>query len=147
MALKNLATLGWFVFNLRTVPFEKIAQQNTYKWAENTRFGQEAGAQFIGIGTESRTLSGTLAPELTGGPSGLDTLNEMAATGKCWHFLEGTGVSQGYWYITGVSRDSKHLIDDGRAQVIGFSVELKKYPEARPNSQDIGPLKMSKNTA
>jgi uncharacterized protein len=125
--INSLMSLGLFVFSLKTAPFDKINRSTDYRWAENARFNQGAAAQFLGPGTDTITLTGQLAPQITGGSYNLDLLRIMAGTGKAWPLIDGRGFPLGYWYIESQSEDRSYLTDDGQARKIDFTLKLKRY--------------------
>lgn len=61
-----LMVLGLFVFERFTLPHQSMQYSKDYRWASNDRVGNPPAYQFLGEET-SRTLSGVLYPEITGG--------------------------------------------------------------------------------
>lgn len=122
-----LMTLGLFVFELATAPFESTNRQTAWRWASKDRAAGPPAHQFLGPGADSLTLDGVLMPELTGGIEALDQLREMAAEGKAWILVSGDGRNQGTWFIDGVTEKSSHHLPNGQARRIEFSLSLKRY--------------------
>jgi hypothetical protein len=58
---------GYFIFNLYTVPYQSLQQEQVWRHAANQRVGARPAYQFLGAGEQTITLTGTLVPELTGG--------------------------------------------------------------------------------
>ncbi|TXE74238.1 phage tail protein [Serratia nevei] len=125
-----MLTLGLFVFMLRTVPYQTMNRQMDYRWPENNRVGQRATSQFLGVDTETITLSGQLLPELTGGRLSLLTLQTMAEQGRAWPLIEGSGTIYGMFVIQKISQTSTHFFPDGQPRQINFDITLKRVDES-----------------
>ncbi|MBR9779808.1 MAG: phage tail protein [Rhodospirillales bacterium] len=122
-----LLSLGLFVFQLRTMPYEELKRSTEYRWASNNRFGKAPAHQFLGEGEDDLTITGKLMPELTGGPVHLDKLREMAASGKAWILTAGNGDVLGKWFIQRIEDNRSHFISNGDARKIEFTISLKRY--------------------
>ncbi|MCP1107281.1 phage tail protein [Serratia nevei] len=125
-----MLTLGLFVFMLRTIPYQTMNRQMDYRWPENGRVGQRATSQFLGVDTETITLSGQLLPELTGGRLSLLTLQTMAEQGRAWPLIEGSGTIYGMFVIQKISQTSTHFFPDGQPRQINFDITLKRVDES-----------------
>nr|SAY41514.1 Phage P2 GpU [Serratia marcescens] len=125
-----MLTLGLFVFMLRTVPYQTMNRQMDYRWPENNRVGQRATSQFLGVDTETITLSGQLLPELTGGRLSLLTLQTMAEQGRAWPLIEGSGTIYGMFVLQKISQTSTHFFPDGQPRQINFDITLKRVDES-----------------
>jgi phage protein U len=88
--------LGMFVFSLPTLAYQELQRQTQWKFASNSRVGRRDALQFTGKGDDAITLSGWIAPELTGSVFSLDALRLMADTGKSWFLIQGTGR---IWFV------------------------------------------------
>ncbi len=124
-----LAALGLFVFSLKTAPFQQLSRDTRQRWAANNRIGQRPALQHMGPGEDTITLSGVLAPEITGGPASLDVLRLMADSGKAWTLLDGKGFFYGLWGIDGISETRTLFFANGTARRIEFSLSLKRIGE------------------
>lgn len=120
-------SLGFFVFSLKTAPFDQLTRDTAYRWAQNERFGQGAASQFLGPGEDNIAIKGQLAPEITGGEKNLDRLRLMASTGTAWPLINGEGWPLGFWYIEAVNEDKSYFTKDGQARLIDFTLKLKRY--------------------
>lgn len=129
-----LMALGLFVFSTKTAPLQQHARQTAWRVSSINRVGKRPSYQFLGPGDDTKTLSGTLYPELTGGPISLDVLRHMADTGKAWPLIEGTGKFYGNWSITSVEETATHLLQDGTAQKIEFSLSITRVDD---NNQSV----------
>jgi len=126
-----LATLGGFVFELKTVPYQQLQRSNQWRWSENARTGRRPAAQYLGPGEDAITLSGSLYPELTGGSADLDTLRAMAGEGKSFTFIDGEGHIYGLWFIVSI-RETRSVLDEyGSAKKIEFEIGLKRADDTQ----------------
>lgn len=122
-----LMSLGEFIFEINTAPFETFKRQNAWRWPSNSRTTSTNAHQFTGKDEESVDLAGVLMPEVSGGPSNLRQLREMADKGEPYLMMAGNGEIFGYYIITNISEDRSYFLADGTAQKIDFSLQLKRY--------------------
>ncbi|MCM2131453.1 phage tail protein [Larsenimonas rhizosphaerae] len=126
-----LMCLGMFVFETSTVPYQQLQRRTEWRHASQSRVGDRPAYQFLGPGTDTITLSGTLLPAFTGGRVSLDQIRDMADQGRAWPLVEGTGRQYGLWVITGVDETSSTLYRDGAAAKIEFSLTLEHVDDER----------------
>ncbi|MCO7508937.1 phage tail protein [Serratia fonticola] len=122
--------LGLFVFRLQTLPYQTMQRNVDYRWSSNSRIGLRPALQFLGVGEEKITLSGVLMPEITGGKVSLQLLDAMAAEGRAWPMLEGTGTIYGMFVVNSVSETRTEFFSDGSARRIEFSLTLTRVDES-----------------
>ena len=91
-----LMVLGLFVFERRTLLHQSMQYSKDYRWVSNDRIGKPPAYQYLGEGETSRTLSGVLYPEITGGRLSLTAIELMANEGRAWPVIDGTGMIHGY---------------------------------------------------
>jgi len=125
-----MLTLGFFVFQLQTVPYQSLQRSVDYRWPSNSRIGQRPTLQFLGISEEKITLSGVLMPEITGGRLSLLALNVMADEGKAWPLLEGSGTLYGMFVVNSISETRTEFFSDGSARKIEFTLTLTRVDES-----------------
>lgn len=125
-----LMVLGFFVFERRTLPHQSMRYSKDYRWVSNDRIGRRPAYQFLGEGETSRTLSGTLYPEITGGRLSLQAIELMADEGRAWPLIDGTGMIHGMYVIDKVTHNHTELFSDGAAKKIEFSLSLKRVDES-----------------
>ncbi|MNB71233.1 Phage P2 GpU [compost metagenome] len=125
-----LMVLGLFVFERRTLPHQSMQYSKDYRWASNDRIGRPPAYQFLGEGETSRTLSGVLYPEITGGNLSLKAIELMANEGRAWPLIDGTGMIHGMYVIEKVTHTHTELYSDGVARKIEFSLSLKRVDES-----------------
>jgi len=124
-----LMTLGLFVFQTDTIPYASVARDSAWRWPSQDRAGAAPAYQYTGPGEDRLTLTGTLMPEITGGPVQLDTLRRMAAEGKAWLLIDGLGRRRGTWIVTAVRETRTHMFADGVARKIEFTLDLTRYSD------------------
>lgn len=125
-----MLTLGFFVFQLQTVPYQSLQRSVDYRWPSNSRIGQRPTLQFLGISEEKITLSGVLMPEITGGRLSLLALNVMADQGMAWPLLEGSGTLYGMFVVNSISETRTEFFSDGSARKIEFTLTLTRVDES-----------------
>lgn len=121
---RTLATLGLFVFELKSAPFQQLQRSRAWRHPSVSRVGRQPARQFLGAGDQSITLSGVLYPELTGGKASLEELATMADTGKAWPLLDGTGTLWGLFVIEDQQETYSEFFPDGTARKIEFTLKL-----------------------
>lgn len=125
-----MLTLGLFVFELQTLPYQSLQQSLDYRWPSNSRIGQRDAYQFLGIGEDKITLSGVLLPEITGGALSMLTLKTMAELGKAWPLIGGDGAIYGMYVISSMTQTQSVFFADGSARRIEFSMTLTRVDES-----------------
>lgn len=118
--------LGMFVFSLPTLAYHELQRQTAWKFGSNARVGLRDALQYTGKGDDTITLTGWIAPELTGSALSLDALRLMADTGKSWILIQGTGRIYGSYVIEGMDEGRTILDGSGDAKRIDFTIKLKR---------------------
>lgn len=127
-----LMALGLFVFDAqKTVAPQSINRQSGFDYASAKPIGSAPFYQFMGEGAESLSLSGDLYPSFTGGKFNLTILRNMAKTGKAYILMTGYGEVLGHYIIQSLMESQSQFFNDGAAQKISFSLELKRYTHRR----------------
>ena len=121
-----LAALGMFVFATDSLLFDSLTRDRDWRHGRTDRFGARAASQFLGPGEDKVTLNGTLVPELAGRYSSIETLAEMGDGGDAHQLADGSGNVLGSFTIMNLREQHDILIDNGKARVIGFSIDLQR---------------------
>ncbi|MDR3429696.1 phage tail protein [Silvimonas sp.] len=130
----NLMSLGMFVFERGSLPYQELQRQAGWRHPSGTRVGARPVSQFAGPDEETITLSGVLLPELTGGTSAIDTLRAMADEGGAWPLIEGNGTIYGQFVIEKIDEGRSLFFHDGAARRIEFTIGLKRSEPDEPVS-------------
>ena len=125
-----MLTLGLFVFQLQTLPYQSLQQSLDYRWPSNSRVGQRPTYPCLGAGEDKVTLSGVLLPEITGGALSLLTLKTMAEQGKAWPLISGDGAIYGMYVVASMTQTQSVFFADGSARRIEFSMTLTRVDES-----------------
>lgn len=126
-----MMALGMFVFGLPTLAYQTLRRQSTYRHASNARMGAAPAYQFVGPGDDTITLSGWIAPEVSGSGGSLELLRRMAATGKAYMLVDGTGQVYGAYVIPDILEDQTEHNAFGMPRRIAFTVQLQRVDDAR----------------
>ncbi|EFZ0090388.1 phage late control D family protein [Shigella boydii] len=116
---------------LRTVPYQELQYQRSWRHAANSRVNRRPSTQFLGPDNDMLTLSGVLMPEVTGGRLSLLALEQMAEQGKAWPLIEGSGTIYGMYVIEGLNQTKTEFFRDGmprRGAVITLALGWKGQP-------------------
>ena len=118
-----MMVLGLYVFMLRTVPYQELQYQRSWRHAANSRVNRRPSTQLL-------RLSGVLMPEITGGRLSLLALEQMAEQGKAWPLIEGSGTIYGMYVIEGLNQTKTEFFRDGMPRRIEFTLSLKRVDES-----------------
>lgn len=122
-----LATLGVFVFTRQTIPFQSLERTSSWRHPTNSVVGAMPKTQFTGKDSETVTISGRLAPEITGGKLSLAMLELMAESGAAFPLIEGADfMLMGFFVIESIQETRTELFGDGTPRLIDFTLNLKR---------------------
>jgi len=124
-----MMALGMFIFSLDTAAYQELDRQTEWRHVSNPRVGARDAFQFTGDGDDTITLTGWIAPELTGSAFSLDAVRAMADTGKAWILIKGTGRVYGTFLITSLNEKHSILGADGDPARLDFTITLKRKDE------------------
>ena len=136
-----LMALGLFVFSIHTAAYQELSRQTSWRHAANSRVGARSGYQFVGLGEDTITLSGWVAPGQMGLGLAIDILRDMGDTGKAWTLVDGTGIFHGLWIITNLSDTGTVFNTLGKARKREFSLSLTRIDEDKADAM-LGDLKL-----
>ena len=125
-----MMTLGLFVFMLKTVPYQELQYQRSWRFPSNSRVGVRPSLQFLGPDNDTLTLSGVLLPEITGGRLSLFALEQIAELGRAWPLIEGSGTIYGMFVIESLSQTKAEFFSSGVCRRIEFTLTLKRTDES-----------------
>jgi len=87
--MSQMMALGLFVFSLSTAAYQQLQRQRAWQHASHSRVGLRAAYQYTGPGEESISLSGLIAPDVTGTPASLQELQTLADAGQPLPLVDG----------------------------------------------------------
>lgn len=125
-----MMTLGMFVFMLKTVPYQELQLQRSWRFPANSRVGVRPSLQFLGPDNDTLMLSGVLLPEITGGRLTLYALEQIAELGRAWPLIEGSGTIYGMFVIESLSQTKAEFFSNGECRRIEFTLTLKRADES-----------------
>lgn len=117
--------LGMFIFGLPTIAYQTLQRHTEWRYAKNSRVGMRPGFQYIGPGDDLITLSGWVAPELTGSAASIDMVRRMAGTGKPYLLLTGSGEVLGAYKINSIDETQTLFYINGQARRVEFNIQLE----------------------
>lgn len=124
-----LLGLGDYRFSVATAAYNTLRRQDEYRWAKADRIGRAPSMQFLGPGSQSITLAGTVYPLNRGGIGQLDAMRKEAGAGKPLTMASGRGDVLGRWCIVRVEETGSYHLSDGVPQKQEFTLTIEAYGE------------------
>ena len=128
----HLMALGMFLFELGTLAYDELQRKTDWQHARSARIGARDATQFVGVGDETISLSGSTYAEIADGRVSLDDLRSMADDGEALPLVDGRGTVYGTFVITAIDERHAFLMADGRARRIDFGIDLLRVDDAAP---------------
>ena len=75
-----MMVLGLYVFMLRTVPYQELQYQRSWRHAANSRVNRRPSTQFLGPDNDMLTRSGVLMPEIDDAEWTITTLTHTVSS-------------------------------------------------------------------
>ncbi|NII74836.1 hypothetical protein FHW84_003432 [Dyella sp. SG562] len=119
-----LMAFGPFVFGMRTAAYEELQRQMQFKHAANARLGKRDAYQIVSPGTEMLTLSGVVAPEVSGTLASITQLETMGSEGRAYVLVDGAGHIYGVYFIDSLQTTQSAIHSDGTPRKVAFSLTL-----------------------
>jgi phage protein U len=123
---RTLLALGPFAFGMDTAAFNELRKQMQFKHGAAVRVGARDAFQNLGPGSELITLSGTVAPEVTGQLASISQLEQMGRDGNAYVLVDGTGYVYGTFYVDSMEETHRDHVEDGRPRRVDFSLTLTR---------------------
>jgi len=136
-----LGTQTQFFFNLDTLPFESATRTSQLTWKDQARLGRRSALQYVGVGSETLQLKGTIMPALSRasgkrvGWENPNQLREIALSGKPVSLISGYGDPLGTWCLTRVVETQTALLTNGTPRNQAFELEFSRYGDDNDLSQ------------
>ncbi|UYM14247.1 phage tail protein [Endozoicomonas euniceicola] len=125
--------LGNYTFSLNTAAYQRLQRTTSYRWSSQDRINKTAARQFIGPGDDTIKLAGVIFPQFNGGAGQLDSLRELAGTGKPHLLVDSLGIVHGYWCLTDIDETQTKHLAGGIPRQQEFSLSLIYYGDTLPN--------------
>lgn len=119
------------LLTIKHAPFnvDRVSRNSKTDFVQKPIAGAQKPLEFVGEGTMTMTLSGSLFPKVIGGKSELGLLELMRMSAVPQFLIRGDGVPLGWFHITNVKVSEKNLDTDGVGQVIDVSISLTRAPQ------------------
>jgi len=124
-----MLSIGMFSFSLATAAYQDMQRQMSWRHATSERVGARSASQYIGPGDETITLSGIIAPPITGRARSLDTLRSMADEGRSLPLVDGAGNVYGRYIIASINETRALFFADGTPRRIEFQIALNRVDD------------------
>ncbi|MDT4325139.1 phage tail protein [Klebsiella aerogenes] len=126
-----MMVLGLYVFMLRTVPYQELQYQRSWRHAANSRVNRRPSTQFLGPGNDSLTVISCLCCRKS--PAAgfqLLALEQMAELGKARPLIEGSGTVYRYVCDGAGFPTKREFFASGMPRRIAFTLTLKRVDES-----------------
>jgi phage protein U len=124
-----MLALGEFRFSMDTAAYKSLSRERNYDWGSQSRIGRRPALQFMGVGSETITLSGIVYPHFRGGLGQVDAMAAEAGKGGPLQLVDGNGKFLGVFVITKVKEGQSFIDGSGTPYKQTFSLDLKAYGE------------------
>lgn len=131
LGVNMMMILGVYRFCISNAAYQTLSRATEYRWAEQSRLGNEPALQFIGPGADTIKLDGTIYPHFKGGLRQVTAMRLEAAAGIPLMLISGNGTAFGRWCILSVEETQTVFLKDGTPRKITFSLTLQKYGEEK----------------
>ncbi|MFV3413223.1 phage tail protein [Pseudomonas nitroreducens] len=141
LVMTVLGSQTQFYFNIDTVPFESATRTSQLTWKDQARLGRRGALQYVGVGSETLSLKGTIMPALSRvsgkrvGWENPNLLREIALSGKPVSLISGYGDPLGTWCLTKVIETQSALLTNGAPRNQAFELEFSRYGDDNDVSQ------------
>ena len=124
-----LLTIGKYQFSLDTAAHKDLQRTQSFRWASQARLTREPAMQYMGPGSVTINLSGSIFPSFRGGLGQIDEMIKEAKKGEPLTLADGQGVNHGRFCIKQISDTQQVFFGDGTPRKIDFQMQLEQYGE------------------
>lgn len=121
-----MMSLGDFVFEIGSLPFQQLQRSTSWNFAQGERFGARKASQATGPGDDKITLTGGLIFGFAGSYSSIDKIRAMGDAQEAYTLTAGTGDVMGNWLIKAFNVNTSEFLIDGVARKADFTLELER---------------------
>jgi len=137
MAAVHMLALGPFAFGVSTAGYHQLQRSMQFKHPALSRVGLRDSYQKIGPGEEQITLTGVVAPAVTGTLASITRLETMGQGGAAYVLVDGAGYVYGTYHIDSIQTTQTAHLEDGTPRKVEFSLSLTRddaMPADEPSS-------------
>lgn len=129
MAEDVLLTLGEYQFGMSTAAHDQLQKTKTYQWKAQQRITRDPALQYMGPGSMTVKIDGSIYPHFRGGLGQLDAMRAEADKGEALSLVDGRGNNLGKFCIKSISETEMSFVGPGIPRRIDFSMDLESYGE------------------
>lgn len=126
---ETMMALGGYRFSLNSAAYQELGRSNAYRWQAQERLQRLPAQQFVGPGSETLDLKGTIYPHYQGGMKQIDLMRVQAGRGEPLLLLDGLGFIWGQWVILQVDETQAVMLTNGQPRKLEFQLRLARYGE------------------
>lgn len=126
---ETMMALGGYRFSLNSAAYQELRRSNAYRWQAQERLQRLPAQQFVGPGSETLDLKGTIYPHYQGGMKQLDLMRSQAGRGEPLLLVDGIGLIWGRWVILQVDETQTVMLTNGQPRKLEFQLRLVRYGE------------------
>lgn len=126
---ETMMALGGYRFSLTSAAYQELRRSNAYRWQAQERLQRLPAQQFVGPGSETLDLKGTIYPQYRGGMTQLDLMRAQAGRGEPLLLVDGLGFIWGQWVILQVDETQTVMLTNGQPRKLEFQLRLARYGE------------------
>jgi len=127
--MRQQMVLGDFIFGLsREFAYASLVRTSDGGWSDLSIIASKSQSRQSGQKLEKLTFSGTAMYAI--GMQRLDELRALQNTRAPLTLVDGIGRNWGLWRINTITETQSHVIDDGTAIVMAWTLELEEFVNA-----------------
>lgn len=132
--MEYMLKVGDIKFGISGPAYKAFVHEIEANWAAQGRINRRPALQFVGIGAEKISLTGTIYGLLAvgGSPLGINQLKQIESSLLSpgpQMVMDGTGRRYGYFIIRSLKEERSAFIINGAPQKQEFTVNLERYGE------------------
>jgi phage protein U len=121
-----MLALGPFAFGVTTAGYHQLQRSMQFKHPALSRVGLRDAYQKIGPGEEQITITGVVAPGVTGTLASITRLETMGQGGDAYVLVDGAGYVYGTYHIDSIQTTQTYHFEDGTPRKVEFSLSLTR---------------------
>jgi len=124
---ETMMALGQFRFSMNTAAYQSLKHSQSYRWVSQERIQRRPALQYVGLGSETLSLSGDIYPHYRGGLGQIKAMRELGGKGIPLILVDGTGLVWGQWSIIQIDEDQSFFHSNGQPLKQRFQLQLNHY--------------------